>query len=1113
MMATLAMRVRRCLRGVLRLAAPLPIVLCVVFLGYVQSADAAITITATAGQPFEGLLAEVAGLQCDAGKEGDATILWGDGSESSGTVTFKGSARLQVAGVHTYSVGGSYSGSITGHYHCQGSPFEYSATFNASVAAAPPSPPPTPTPPPVASASFSISSLAPGHAVLDATTSIPPGTSATRFSWAISGAGQPEIDCQGSEPQLTLMTRASMNTTVTLSLTDSTGNVTSTQHSLEIPGPPPHTASTSGLRHDTRARASAAAGITPGFTVLGECAGKPHPPLPPLSKVGAVIGAGKNRITVGGAPPPECAQDVIFGSADMQGCLEPLTNPQELPGGISSQLAKLLCGDRFKSFCVPALTAAAGAAVDFAGEAVGITTSRNSRARSAALLPSLAMSAVPGVLKGLGLPSYYSWSAVRIDGLDIDPREHQPILVIPSASVVVSPDATIYLHGIPISPVHAVALYLPAAGGTLGELSLPHKVPIIGSLPFSGSVSVALQRAGSTLSNGDTCQFDCAAISVFAELPGVFTNAEGGGLSARGVITADDQQGLQLDSLEVSIPHADIAGIGVEKVDFRYRHGDDSLRGEATLNLLGSGQITASFAFVHGSFQEGHVAWDAGEGTGVDLGGPIPIFLTHLGGGIRVNPTVLNAEGAIAGGGHALGCSLFGIHGEITIQFAPFDLVANATGELLCQEVAEEFFHVDEAGDIGVGGSVHLEIYVLSFSAGVDFEISQGHIQFDANVQACIKVLGEHCLSAEAVVSDRGIGVCADLGFTHAGAGIMFPADFKFMLDSCDIAQFRSLPMPANLASAPLRAPLSGAADPLAVRAQALPSFEVPRGEKVAAIGIAGTGGAPNVTLHGPGGRTVSTPADGYLKDPREVVIADGAKTMETYFFIDHPEAGRWQITSNAGSVPVSAVQQSATLPSPDLHAHVSRVAHGRERVRYSLRAAPGQQVTLVDERKGHGFRVLGRAHGAHGAIVFSPSGALGREHEIVAWVSQEGRPREDLTLARYGAAAPGPLSAPRGLSATRHGDTVTLHWHAVIGAKAYALAIGLGRGARQSYAVSAPASGTAVHATLTIPSYLAARITVGAQTSPGHKPGRRAALKLRAGRRPRPVEIAPFQS
>ena len=700
---------------------------------------------------------------------------------------------------------------------------------------------------------------------------------------------------------------------------------------------------------------------------------------------------------------------------------------------------------------------------------------------------------------------------MRIDGLDIDPQGGQPILVIPAASIVVSADASIYLLGHQISPLHTVALYLPAAGGSLGEISIPHKLPIIGSLPFSGSIAVALRRAGVTLENGDTCAYDCAAISVNAELPGVFSDGDGHGLSAGAVVTADDQQGLQLDSLEVKIPHAEIAGIGVDNVDFRYRHADDSLRGEATLDLLASGEITAKFAFVHGSFQEGQVAWSAGVGPGIDLGGPIPIFLTRLGGGIEVNPPVLTAEGAIAGGGDVLGCSLFGISGTLTIQFAPFELKANAAGELLCNQVAEEYFHVDEAGDIGLGGNVKIEIYVLSFEAGIAFEVSQGHFQFDGNVNACIKVLGEHCLGAEVVVSDHGVGVCADLGFTHAGAGIVFPDETHFMLDSCNIAQFRSLPMPANLASLRHFPTASG---PSARTSQALPSFTIPHGQSVAAIGVRGIGGAPNVTLKGPDGRTISTPPSGYLKDPNEVAIADGSKTMETYFFINRPAPGKWTIASNPGSVPVAGVNQAAALPSPNLHAKLRRAGSGRERLHYSLRKIKGQQVSFVDARKGHGFRVLGQAHGSHGVITFSPSADLGRQHEIIAWVTQEGHPREDVTLLHYTTPPPPPLPAPRGMRASRHGTSVTVRWDAVTGVVGYTLSVRLSNGVQEHFALGVRGSGKARHLTLSIPSYLGARLSIAAQApGRGHRAGRRATVKLHAGRRPRGVAVTPFVS
>ncbi len=1102
--------------------------------------EAQLTITATEGKPFTGEVADIHSLVCPVEDLSDeeATIVWGDDPSTAGTVSpDREGTGLSVSGTHTYLAVGTYEGSVKLTYECNQTQFSASATFAAHVSAPAQEPPPTettptistpttpaPTPPSappapaVVKAAFGVVSQSPGRAVLEASASVPPGASATSYSWHITGGVNPDAVCKGSEPQLTVMTRGALNAVVSLTATDAQGVVSTARMPLQIAAP------TLPVAHASAAHANApstrrAAGtpVTPSFTVLGECSAAAHPALAPLTSAGAqlaVKGVGLGVRPVGsiGAPPEGCNQDVEFGAADVQGCMEPIEEPNQLPGGITFALANLLCGLHDQSICIPALSAAKSAGASFVGEALGVAAAtRTAIARQASTSEQQAMRAVPGAFRRMAFPSYYSWTAVRIDGLDVDPQGGQPILVIPSASIVVSADASLYLHGHQISPLHTVALYLPAAGGNLGEISLPHKLPIIGSLPFSGDIAVSLRRAGATLENGDTCAFDCAAISVNAELPGVFSDGDGHGLSAGAVVTADNQQGLQLDSLEVRVPHAELAGIGVDNVDFRYRHADDSLRGEATLDLLASGEISARFAFVHGAFQEGHVAWSAGAGPGIDLGGPLPIFLTRLGGGITVNPPVLSAEGAIAGGGDVLGCSLFGISGNLTIQFAPFELDANAAGELLCNRVAEEYFHVDEAGDIGLGGNVYVEIYVLSFEAGIAFEVSRGHLQFDGNVNACLKLLGEHCLGAEVVISDHGVGACADLGFTHAGAGIVFPDETHFMLDSCDIAQFRSLPMPANLAS--LRQPPS-AGGPLATTAQALPSFTVRHGQRVAAIGVLGTVGAPDVTLRGPDGRAIATPAGGYVKDPNEVVIADGRKTMETYFFINHPAPGRWTIASNPGSAPVAGVDQAAALPSPDLHAKLSGLAGGRERLHYSLSRIRGQQVTFVDTHKGHGFRVIGQAHRSHGAIAFSPSGDLGRNHEIVAWVTQDGHPREDVTLLHYTTPTPRPLPAPRGLQATRHGGTVTVHWRAIAGAAGYTLIVRLSDGVRQHYALGTRGSGRDRRATLAIPSYLGANVSIAAQASGReHRAGRRGAVRLHAGPRPRGVAIRPIAS
>jgi hypothetical protein len=1122
-----------------------------VFPGAAMGAEPGMTITATEGKPFSGQVADFHSFVCPLSdlRHEEASIIWGDDPTTAGTVsTDQAGTGLAVSGTHTYLAAGTYEGSVKLRYECNQTPFSDTADMTAHVnvpepphtettsttsttttssattststqTTASPAPPPAP---PAVKAAFSVVSLTPGRAVLDASGSTPAGTSAASYSWNITGAANPDAVCRGSQPQLTVMTRGALNTTVSLTATDPQGVASTVRLPLAIAAPTLHgsRAARAAAVHTSApsTRRTVGTPVSPAFTVLGECSGATHAPLAPLTRAGAqlaVHGAGLGVLRpLGsiGAPPEGCNQDIEFGAADVLGCMEKIEDPNQLPGGITTALAGLLCGVHDQSFCTPALSAAAHAGASLIGEELGVAaTAGATDARGASIVQRQAAQAVPAALARMGFPSYYSWTAVRIDGLDIDPQGGQPILVIPSASVVVSADASIYLMGRQISPLHTVALYLPAAGGSLGEISLPHKLPLIGSLPFSGSIAVALRRAGVTLENGDTCAFDCAAITVSAELPGVFSDDNGHGLSARAVITADDQQGLQLDSLEVKLGHAEIAGIGVDNVDFRYSHADSSLRGEATLDLLASGEITARFAFVHGAFQEGHVAWNAGDGPGIDLGGPIPIFLTRLGGGITVNPPVLSAEGAIAGGGDVLGCSLFGISGTLTIQFAPFELNANAAGELLCNQVAEEYFHVDEAGDIGLGGNVHVEIYVLSFEAGIAFEVSQGHFQFDGNVSACLKLLYEPCLGAELVVSDHGVGVCADLGFTHAGAGIVFPDETHFMLDSCNIAQFRSLPMPANLAS--LRH-FPTARGPSANTAQALPTFTVPHGQSVAAIGVLGTGGAPNVMLKGPDGRTISTPANGFLKDPHEVVIADGRKTMETYFFINHPAPGTWTIASNPGSVAVSGVDQSAALPSPDLHAQLSAAGGGRERLRYSLRKIPGQQVSFLDTRKGHGFRVLGAAHGSHGTITFSPSNDLGRRHEILAAVTQDGHPREDVTLLHYTAPPPRALPAPRGLKAVRHGASVTVRWHAIAGATGYALTVRLSNGVQQHYALGIRGSAKERQLTLSIPSYLGTSVSIAAQApGRGHRAGRRATVKLRAGPRPRGVSIKPFVS
>ncbi len=488
------------------------------------AAEPPITITATEGKPFSGQVADFHSLACSVANlsHEEASIVWGDDPTTAGTVsTDSAGTGLSVSGTHTYVAIGTYEGTVKLHYECNATPFSVTATFVAHVSAPTPELPTatistpvpvTPPAPPAVKAVFKIVSVTPGHAVLDASASVPAGASATSYSWNVTGGANPDAVCKGSEPQLTVMTRGALNTTVSLTATDSQGAVSTASVQLGIPAPAP---GASHLPSASSARRAVGTPVSPSFTVLGECSATTRQALAPLTSAGARliakgVGLGVRPLGSIGAPPEECTQDIEFGAADVLGCLEKLEEPKQLPGGITAALAGLLCGAHDKSFCTPALSAAADAGASFVGEELGLggASRRSATAMQSSFVQRQAAQAVPAALDRMGFPSYYSWTAVRIDGLDIDPQGGQPILVIPSASIVVSADASIYLLGHQISPLHTVALYLPAAGGSLGEISIPHKLSIIGSLPFSGSIAVALRRAGVTLENGDTCAYD-----------------------------------------------------------------------------------------------------------------------------------------------------------------------------------------------------------------------------------------------------------------------------------------------------------------------------------------------------------------------------------------------------------------------------------------------------------------------------------------------------------------------------------------------------------------------------------------------------------------------------
>lgn len=1029
------------------------------FFGTISDAPLTATgvpVSAVPGQAFTATVARLTDANPDGVASDDtASINWGDGTTSAATITPATGGGFDLTGNHTYATVGqdliSVDVTSSGGSHA-------SASTTATVAASP-----SPTSPSV-QASFSVAGApAPGRIVLDASASAPSGAVATHYDWKLASAPGQDVVCPGNEPELQLNVQAKTETTVTLATVDAaTGIVTSTSQHLSVAAP-------------YRLAARDTAAKSRGMSVVGLCSGSATPRVPPLRSVNLPPSA-RPPVNVGGAPPAGCDQDLVFGAADVRGCLNPIPDPKQLPGGIGIILAKLLCGAQDTDFCLDTGTIA---------RTVGF---------AAASVTQQKLTVLDTTLRKLGFPSYYSYSAIRLDGVDIVPQNGSPILIIPAAKAIVATEVRVFLAGHPIVPATIpLALYVPASGGHLGTLTLPHALPLIGSLPFNGSIAIDLARAHTKLSNGDTCQYACAALTVSAELPGVLSDDDGNGLSATGVVTADAVNGVQLDSLEVKVPSAQLAGIGVSDVDIRYSHATDSLHAQATVNLFdAAGNISGSIDFTHAAFHAASVSWDAGDGPGIDLGGPLNIYLTHLGGSIALDPTTISATGTITGGPQTLGCALFGMTGTITMQFGPFSLDANATGQLLCQNVADEYFHLDQSGSILIGGDVDISLYFFEFKGGIAFaaDTAHGHLQADANMSACINIYGTHCVGAEVVVSDRGAGLCADLGFTHAGGGIQWPDHELIFFDSCDIGKFRSLGFTTGL--------------PHGDQSRAV---TIARGQRVSVIGFKGSGAAPRITLHGPHGQTIDTPASGYEKTAHRFIVVDDTNTQETYFLLDHMTPGRWTVTTNAGSAPVTAIQQAAGLPDPDVHAHVRRERSGKLALSYRLHLLAGQQVTFIEQAGRGETHTIGMAHGAHGQLTFAPAPTMRLKRTIVAEVTQDGHPREDDIVSHYTAPSPKPLPSPRNVHATRTATKLAIRWRKVPTASGYSITVRLADGTRryeltkQTTTILSP-----------YPTGTGATVTVRA-LRPGRygRVGHAANVTVRAGHRERRITVTPI--
>jgi hypothetical protein len=224
-------------------------------------------------------------------------------------------------------------------------------------------------------------------------------------------------------------------------------------------------------------------------------------------------------------------------------------------------------------------------------------------------------------------------------------------------------------------------------------------------------------------------------------------------------------------------------------------------------------------------------------------------------------------------------------------------------------------------------------------------------------------------------------------------------------------------------------------------------------------IKLPGDGGAPDVTITGPGGVSASNSGQSPAISGPFVIYPIPAENA-TYIGILKPRAGPYTVSSNAGSAAIAQVLVADGL-APSVAAHVT-VHHGRLALVYRASRTVGQRVTFL-ERAGEVYRTIGSTSTSTGRLAFAPGPGPAGVRQIVAELTENGAPvvlrpgatgpgAYETVLASYRAPGPRPLPRVANVRVRHVGTRVQISWSGVRAATQYAVTVTLSSGEHLTY-------------------------------------------------------------
>lgn len=649
--------------------------------------------------------------------------------------------------------------------------------------------------------------------------------------------------------------------------------------------------------------------------------------------------------------------------------------------------------------------------------------------------------------------------------------------------------------------------HLNASNATLQlfEFDTTKEFKDVGGFPINGKVQIYFKKEG---------EYRSTELQLNLSLPEDISTAAGADPTALVQVDADNKRGTYLNHLNFHIGEAFLGPVRLANLDFTYNDGGEPAQRcpskwwKATAEVffipVDDGEEGAGIRMAPQPERNG-VAFCAGSfhsaGAELKFGYPIPppeifpgVTLNAINFDFQVQKPVL-FDGSVTIKAAEYVTAVGGFLAAFATPSAPYTFLPGDAGGALKplsgqtyrsptfavggQVFIEPYEDVNlELGSayllysypdfILAHGSANLQTFLFAINASAGVELDARTRKFNALLEGevClaggIKIAGiGACVGGEARISSRGLSVCFNFGHGTwtPGVGDVYGHFPEFFLgvagDGCKPSHFweKNVRGADALVLASNRkavgewgnhgaAAHASAAGPLTVT--------VAKGETGKTVELTGSGGAPEVTVTGPGGTIASKPDEMFREGELSALAA--SKYERTWIGFEGAKPGVYKITPQPGSAAITNLRETRYEPNAEVKASVS--GSGRHLVlHYDAGHAQGQKVTFLERGKDT-FHTIKTVSGGSGTVAFTPAFGPGGKRTIAAQVEVDGIPAPLQTLAHFKAPPPPKAQRVGGVRATRHGSKLAVAWNPVPYAQAYGVVVTAGGGAVHSLRV-----------------------------------------------------------